>query len=53
MWEDLSIEFKVLLIASEILVSLLAIWGVFKFFKKFKSDEEKHNAEIREWKNEK
>ncbi len=52
MWEELSTEFKVLLVASEILVSLLAVWGLYKFFNKFKENEAKHKEKMKEWKKE-
>ena len=52
MFENLETHWIVLLIVSEVLVSLLAVWGVYKFFNHFKKKEALHKEKIKEWKKE-
>ena len=52
MGEGLETHWIVLLVISEIVVALLAVWGLYKFFNKFKKDEAKHKEKMKDWKKE-
>lgn len=50
MWDQLSSEFKILLFASEIVITILVFYVMIKAFMRFKKDETKQKDEIDKWK---
>jgi hypothetical protein len=50
MWDELSLEFKILLVASEIVITILVFIVLFKAFNRFKKDENKQKDDIEKWK---
>ena len=50
MWDQLSTEFKILLFASEIIITILVFIVMIKAFKKFKKNEGKQQDEVDRWK---
>ena len=49
MWEEASNEFKILLIASEIVITLIVFFVLFKVFSKFKKDDDSHKESMKDW----
>ena len=47
---DIDTVWMILLIGSEIGISFLVLWGLFRFFNKNKVREDKHRKEVDSWK---